>query len=191
MSLRFTPSGKILPPPEVREIVEVERLRREAARMVVASGEKVSEAIRKGYDDGFRSGREAGRMEAVAELRHLVDGYRAHLQRLMPRLEPLVLQAVERILDVMPPEEITRAVLKKVLAEAADVASLRFRVSPADHAGFAALYREVARDHGAGEMMDIIADPLVAPGEIVVETPDGQFHAGHRQQIHQLREILK
>lgn len=191
MSLRFTPSGKILPPPEIREIVEVERLRREAARMVVEQTERVTDAVRRGYEEGLRSGREQGRMEAIAELRHLADGYRAHLHRLASRLEPLVLQAVEQILDQTPPEAVTRAVIAKVLNEAGDASALRFRVSPVDQTGFDALCRDVANERDFGQMPEIVADPLVAPGEIVVETADGRFHAGHRQQIHQLREALR
>lgn len=191
MSLRFTPSGRILPPPEIASVVEVERLRREAAKLAVSSVERVSESLKKGYEDGVRAGRDAGRREAIAELRHIVDGYRAYLDALKPRIEPLVLRAVEGILGELPPVDITRSVIKKVIAEAGDTHGFRFRVAPSDAPQFEALCRECDGPGKSDAGTAVLADPLVQPGEIVVESADGQYHVGYRQQIDQLRDALK
>jgi flagellar assembly protein FliH len=143
--------------------------------------------------EGYAAGLEAGRLAAYEE----VAAERAALHALAAGLEALdpggadglaqVLSAgvLRLVTQIVGEVEIDAAVLAErcravAAAAAEETAPARLRLHPTD----------VARLQGAGLALEMVGDPLLAPGTVVLDTGQGWIEDGPHIRLERLRNAL-
>jgi type III secretion protein L len=104
-------------------------------------------------------------------------------------LEPLVVELVRnslfRILGQLDRAELIENAVSKAFGDLELSFAMSLHVSPADHEVAQRKMEQLQRS------IPVHSDPLLFPGEIVVETPKGRFHIGAREQALALTEALE
>jgi len=169
---------------------------RSAMQMRIAELERsLAEQTARAHAEGLRAGEQAGRQQAHAELKPLVDrlGQSLHeLDQFRPRLRQeaeaglvkLALQIAKRILhreltvDPGAMEGLIRIAFEKLRQREIT----RVRVHPSLENDLRAYFAA----HATSRQLQLVADPALAPGAILFDTPNGSLDCSIDTQ---LREI--
>lgn len=182
-------------------LAEAKRVLAEAHRQ---ADQMRQDAVRKGYEEGMRLGREEGlrhyqqAVEALrSEVQKLVDAILAERQRLWEEMEPqvidLVLEIARKVLreEIQARREATLSIIKHALRRVTDVEHVRIRVHPDD--------LQIAREHrddflavcDGVKQIEIVDDQRVGGGGCIIETPSGTIDASSRTQIQSIEKSLR
>ena len=186
----FVPSGRIVRAEDLGHLTEAAAFMGQARKLAeeargLASSEH-ERAVQAGYAEGFRR----GVREAMAQLAPAVAEARARLAGAEGDLAGIVVEAVQQIIGRLDDGELARRLVAKALADAVGLTGIDLRVAAED---LAAIEREVSALHEAGQaggLTAVRADPLLRPGEMVLETPRGHVHVGLKQQLGRLQAGL-
>ncbi|MFZ4531685.1 MAG: type III secretion system stator protein SctL [Alsobacter sp.] len=186
----FVPSGRIVSAEDLGHLTEAAAFMGQARKLAeeargLASSEH-ERAVQAGYAEGFRR----GVREAMAQLGPAVTEARARLTGAEGDLAGIVLEAVQQIVGRLDDGELARRLVAKALADAVGLTGIVLRVAAED---LATIEREVAALHEAGQtggLTAVRADPLLHPGEMILETPRGHVHVGLKQQLGRLQAGL-
>lgn len=187
----YTPPSKIVPAETLGAVIDagvyVERARAMLAQAQGQAQRALAEAQAAGYEAGLRQGRADG-LNALGEA---IAQVRAQLAEVENDLGQLVLDSVERIVGRIEPRDLCHRLIAVALQEARDATAIVIRVPP-DEA------QMVLEEINASPILTQIkairgveGDPLLKPGEILIETPRGRVHVGLRQQLARLQETVK
>lgn len=163
------------------------RLEPEAGEMPAIT--EPAETVADAYSEGFDEGRRSVEMEVAAER----DGIRrlaAALEVLRPEapeaLAALLAETVERLVrQIVGEVSIDGDILLERATRAAalvieEATPTRMRLSPPDHARMA----------GADLPVEMVADPLLSPGTVLLETGGGWIEDGPEVGLEKLRVAL-
>ncbi|WP_372421514.1 FliH/SctL family protein [Salinarimonas chemoclinalis] len=187
----FTPRRRVLDPEEMRAVTEATAYLGRARDLQAKLEAKTGQAVTDGREQGFREGYAAGRRAALEDFADAVKRARERLTASDEELAAIVLVAVERMLGPRDERELARACVRHALAEAADDIWAVLRVPAEDHQVFVEDLAAVSLSDTWPEIRGVEADPLLRPGEIVLETPKGRIHVGLKQQLSRLKAGLQ
>lgn len=185
MTVVLTPRGSIIPAAEFGQIHKAEELLASAKRALSAAKVEADLIREDARREGFAQGREQGLREALERIGGAIASLEGQLLDQEERIERVVLRAVELIIGALEPDEGVRRLLRHAISEAADTGPISLHVSAEE----VELVRRAAKSviHQA----EILIDPLLAPGEIVLETAVGRSHIGAREQVAALAEEMR
>jgi flagellar assembly protein FliH len=167
-----------------------------------------AEALAAAREQGLREGREAGRNAAQEEARAAVKATLDSLERLLATLpqrfemrlaaheEDMVALCFETVARILGQEAAAqdglRHMLKKTLAEFGPRRLVEIRVHPGDVQVLAQdpVVAAWLREREDGEAIQIVADPGVELGGIVLRSPSGRLDARLDHQLEALRAAL-
>lgn len=183
----FSPPGKILSPSDMQAVAEAGRYLAQARDMNGRTRQAIEEAEAEGRAKGYREGFDTGRTEALAALMDAVERARQRLAASDEELGGIVLAAVEQMIGEIDEKDAGIRCVRHALQDAADDIWAIVRVSSEDHAEVAAALQSLPMDTRSPEIKAVESDPLLKPGEIILETPKGRIHVGLRQQLSRLK----
>lgn len=184
-------TGEAVPDPQAI-LADVQLQIDEMVRQATAEVEAMREQVRQeAYEEGFAQGRRDAEQAALAQWQPLMDSaqaaiaqlkddYQRHLQEAEPQLVSLALMVAAKILrkEASRPE-VAQAVLREALNRLSGEAPARIRVNPFDHPRLSA-------PQGA----ELIADPAVGAGGVIIETPQGKVDARFATQFREIARAL-
>ncbi|MCX6537755.1 MAG: FliH/SctL family protein [Acidobacteria bacterium] len=153
------------------------------------------EAFATAYAQGEKAGHEAGAKRADAMLRRMADTLKeledlrqTIIRQTERQVVQLALSIAQRILrrEVQVDQELTCAMARVALDRLGEVASIRIRLNPDDHAAITAR-------HGpawAGRNVTIEADPAINRGGCLIESPFGFIDASVEAQFKVIEQTL-
>jgi flagellar biosynthesis/type III secretory pathway protein FliH len=153
------------------------------------------EARRQAYQEGFASGVDDGRREFALqgqEIAALIESLGVLRGELLSELEDdvvsIVFQAVTTIIGNALVERVgVVEVVRQVIGQVRDRENLIVRVSSKD---FELIKSACAQDGGAGQRVEVVAEPRILPGGCLVESSAGTLDGRLDVQLHSLRELL-
>lgn len=187
----LTPRRKVLGPDEMRAVAQATTYLARARELSARLESESAQAIAQGREQGFKEGYAAGRRAALEDFADAVKRTRERLAASDEELAGIVMVAVERIAGALDVRDVARACVRHALGEAADDLWAVLRVPPEDHQLFAEDLQGVSITESWPEIRGVEADPLLKPGEIVLETPKGRIHVGLKQQLSRLKAGLQ
>ena len=167
-----------------------------------------AEAVAAAREQGLREGREVGRSAAQEEARAAVKATLDTLERLLAALpqrfemrlaaheEDMVALCFETVARILGQEAAAqdglRHMLKKTLAEFGPRRLVEIRVHPGDVQALAGdpVVAGWLREREDGEAIQIVADPGIELGGIVLRSPSGRLDARLDHQLETLRAAL-
>lgn len=187
----FTPRRKILSPEEMNTVAQAASYLGEARRIHSKIQADADAALARAKDEGYKAGYADGRRAALADLAGGVAQARERVATSESELVAIVMVAIERMLGQLDQTDLARRCLRRALADAADEIWAIIRVSPEELAMFAEDLTHVPQTERWPEIKAVEAEPLLKPGEIMIETPKGRIHVGLRQQLSRLQSGLE
>lgn len=187
----FQPRRKVLSAADMKAVSSATTYlarAREAAGRIEA---EATRAIKEGRETGFKEGYAAGRRAALEDLADSVKRARERLTASDEELAGIVMIAVERMVGELDERRMARACVRHALSEAADDIWAVLRVPAEDHQTFVEDLKTVSLTETWPEIRGVEADPLLRPGEIMLETPKGRVHVGLKQQISRMKAGLQ
>jgi len=156
---------------------------------------RVEAAVRAGYEEGLRKGREEALAAVAAERERLARALAAvHalerdvLARLEGEIVDLAIAVAERIVRarIEAGDEVAVRVAREAIAACGETGGVRVRMHPED----VALARERAPELEAPGLVELVADPSLARGDVLVETEMETLDARVRTALLACREEL-
>jgi len=187
----LTPRRKVLGPEEMGAVAQATTYLARARDLTARLETESAQAIAQGREQGFKEGYAAGRRAALEDFADAVKRARERLAASDEELAGIVMLAVERMTGALDARDLARACVRHALSEAADDLCAVLRVAPEDHQVFENDLRSVSLSQTWPEIRAVEADPLLKPGEIVLETPKGRVHVGLKQQLSRLKAGLQ
>ena len=175
--------GKIIPRSDLTPIVEGTAFADRARMMMHQAESEAHDLFNRAREEGFAEGLAMGRREGFSALAGCVDEVRAQLSTIEGELGALVMTLLQKIIGEMDERDLIRRVIGTAIADATDATQLVVRVPECDAL---AVFEEVEAVEAGQEprrIREVVVDPLLRPGEIVIETPRGRAHVGVRQQL--------
>ena len=105
-------------------------------------------------------------------------------------LTSIVLAAIDKMIGAMDSGDLARRAVQRALREYADAVWVSIHAAPEDHAALTENISSITTYARGTTIRSIESDPLLKPGEIMVETPKGRVHVGIRQQMARLESGL-
>jgi len=188
MTAKLQPRRRIIPAAEAQAWIEGDTYREIAKRdaeALLAEARAVFEAERqRGIEVGLRAGAEA-KAALLAEATARLDRDMAAAEQ---QFAAAVIATVERVLGGFDQQELLVRAAKHALTEMRDARHLILRVA-AEEVG--AVERRLADAIGPGTaLVEIQGDPLLAPGDAVLESELGFVSVGIDAQLAALRRGL-
>ena len=182
------PRRRIIPAAEAQAWIDGDTYRdiaKRDAEALLAEARAVFESEKKrGIEAGLRAGAEA-KAALLAEATARIDHGLAAAEQ---QFAAAVVATVERVLGSFDPQELLVRAAQHALTEMREARHLILRVA-AEEAG--AVERRLAEALGPGNsLVEIQGDPLLAPGEAVLESELGFVSIGIEAQIAALRRGL-
>ncbi len=161
---------------------------------------RVQEAVRAGFSQGLARGRADGaaayeaerqklRAETAAALAALADARRKVLEECRGAVLDLALEIAERVVRarIEAGDPVAERIAEEVLAGQPRAGARTVRVHPDDHHALL----EMAPRLGSEAALDVVPDPSVAPGGVVVETSHEIVDARIETAFTSIREALE
>jgi type III secretion protein L len=188
MTPHLQPRRRIIPAAEAKAWIDGDTYREVAKRdaeALLAQARAVFEAERKrGIEAGLRAGAEA-KAALLAEATARIDRDMAAAEQ---QFAAAVISTVERVLGSFDRQELLVRAAKHALTEMREARHLILRVAAEDAA---AVERRLAEALGPGNsLVEIQGDPLLAPGDAVLESELGFVSVGIDAQLAALRRGL-
>lgn len=188
MTATLQPRSRIIPAAEAKAWIDGDAYREVAKRdaeVLLAEARAVFEAERqRGIEAGLRDGAEA-KAALLAEATARIDRDMAAAEQ---QFTAAVIATVERVLGRFDQQELLVRAAKHALTEMRDARHLILRVAAE---GATAVERRLAEALGADiRLVEIQGDPLLAPGDAVLESELGFVSVGVEAQLAALRRGL-
>ena len=187
----FIPATKVLSAEEMKILRIADRFRDEARRLHESMSRTVAEAQENARKKGHQQGFEQGRLEALESLVEAINGVRQRLAASDEELAGIVVAAVEGIIGAMDDHDLALRCVRRALDDAAGDIWAKVHVTPPEVAYLEEGLRKLPMTGIWPEIRGVEADPLLKPGEIILETPKGRTHVGIRQQLSRLKAGLE
>lgn len=183
----FISSRKVLSPSDLNCVAEATTYQTEMRRLLQRTQQDLAEASETARREGFANGYAEGVRSALADLTESVEAVRLALGAAENDLTGIVMSAIERMLGEMDSGEIARRAVTRALRDAADAVWVSIHASPEDHPALTSHMADIMASTRGTTIRAIESDPLLKPGEIMIETPKGRVHVGLRQQLARLQ----
>lgn len=187
----FAPARKVIPSIDMRMVLDAGAYLSDARRIHSETKQAVAKAQAEGSEQGYREGFDRGRTEALAQLVDAIGQVRQRLVASDEELAEIVFAAVEQMLGEMDRKDAALRCVRRALDDAASDVWAILRVSPDDLADVERGLRSLPLTNAWPEIRGVESDPLLKPGEIILETPKGRVHVGLRQQLSRLKAGLQ
>jgi len=162
--------------------------------------EKLSQARKEGFEEGRQKGEEEGKSACMREvenlrermataLESLEEGRRKFLQKVDTIEEELIETALDLAKEVIAKEigrdskEIAHRLARLLLTEVKEAASVTLKVSPED-------YDYLKEKFQNDDRLQLVADPSVAPGGVVVISDIGSIDGEIMQRFERIKEAV-
>jgi len=196
---RVLKAGQGAPPWPRRRLSAAEWMEAERAAQLVAGAEAEAEAVRRAAGEVRAAAREQGlaegRREAAAELENrlseLAEAQRRWLARAEVEVIDLAVEMARRILgrELRGDPAVACQGLAAALRAAGPRRALRVRLHPASVASLRT--GAVSAEEGSvAPGLELVADPDLAPGDVVVETEAGQVDGRIARRLEAFRSAL-
>ncbi len=183
----FLSASKIISKEDLETITDVlayeHMVRAQLERMEHECAQNKHMASQEGYDIGVMQGRKDA-FEAMAQS---LEEVRERFLAMESELTHVVLSAVEKIIGATQQEEIAQRIIAQALHQMADQVAVTIACAPEDHGQLNHDIVEIQQHITTPHILGLNIDPLLQPGEILVETPQGRVHIGLAHQLARLR----
>lgn len=183
----FVASRRVLTPQELNCIVEATQFQIETRRILGRVQQEAAEARDAARQEGYDEGYAEGVRSAMEDMAEAVQNVRAALLSAENDLAAIVLTAIEKMIGSLEPHDLARRAVIRALKDATDAVWVSIHVAPEDHPSIARDTAELSNAAGGASIRSIQSDPLLKPGEMLIETPKGRIHVGLRQQMARLQ----
>lgn len=180
----------------------------EAERLVAEAKGQAEEIRRQAYEEGYAKGHQEGleaaraKMEAAVEdLGRAVRALEAARREVLAGLEGEILGLVQAACDklLLTPgavdERAIQEVVRQAISRLIDLEKVTVRLSQADLARVEEYRPQLAKEFSELGALELVADPELAPGDCLVETPTAKIDARlstRRQRVYEkLSEALE
>lgn len=167
---------------------------REVVTLAHRYGETLKADMREQVEAARRAGFEAGTQEARTEFAASVVTTVAEMEAAFTRLEMrivgTVMGALQQVLGQLDQRLVMEKLVRRVLGEARNGKQLRLRVSASQFDEVNQWLSNVIKDFPDVEFVDVLKDPLAAPGTCVLESEFGAIDASLDVQLAAVRRGL-
>ncbi len=180
------PRGKVVDAPATRPYRPPERTARTDASPEELAKRRVEDAVRAGYEEGLRRGREEAEQQLAEQLiavRESLARSTAELHALAERVLELVkdeivglaLQIASRVVRerIEAGDPVVVRIADEMLARLGEGVSCRLRIHPEDREALGRLQPELE----AKGLVELVVDPSVGRGGLIVEAGDEELDA--------------
>lgn len=186
---------------------------RQKADQIVREAEQRAQAVlaqarERGYAEGHREGLEQGRQEgraagqaewteALAVAQRLIEAAHTYREQTVRATEAqivaLALQIAEKIIgDALAQQpELVQRVVTNALAHVLPNEDLHIRLHPRDAGAIQAAWAAAPPPAMAGHRWEVLADPDLQPGDVIIELPNGSVDARLRTQLERIQAALE
>jgi type III secretion protein L len=185
-TLNFVPAKKILTAEDLKCVVDATTYQTETRRVLNRVQQETAETMETARREGFVTGYSEGIKNAIDDMSEAVESVRVSLLSAENDLTGIVLQAVEKLIGALDPQELARRAVKRALRDASDAVWVSIHVAPEEHPALISHMSEITAAARGTTIRAIESDPLLKPGEMMLETPKGRVHVGLRQQLARL-----
>ena len=164
--------------------------RQEAERLVAEAKDQAGEIRRQAYEEGYAKGHQEGleaaraKMEAAVEdLARAVRALEAARREVLAGLEGEIIGLVQAACDklLLTPgaveERAIQEVVRQAISRLIDLEKVTVRLSQADLARVEEYRPRLAKEFSELGTLELVADPELAPGDCLVETPTAKIDA--------------
>jgi flagellar biosynthesis/type III secretory pathway protein FliH len=190
-SPNFIPKKRILSPDELNCIVEATDYQSATRKIYNTAQAETAAAVEKARMEGYSVGYSEGIKSSIEEMLEAVDAVKMALMSAENDLTSIVLVAIEKMIGDMDLGELARRAVVRALRDYSDAVWVSIHAAPEDHAALTENISSITTAARGTTVRSIEADPLLKPGEIMVETPKGRVHVGIRQQMARLESGLE
>jgi flagellar biosynthesis/type III secretory pathway protein FliH len=190
-SPNFIPKKRILTPEELDCIVEATDYQSATRKIYNTAQAETAAAVEKARMEGYSVGYSEGIKSSIEEMLEAVDSVKMALMSAENDLTSIVLVAIEKMIGDMDLGELARRAVVRALRDYSDAVWVSIHAAPEDHAALTENISSITTAARGTTVRSIEADPLLKPGEIMVETPKGRVHVGIRQQMARLESGLE
>lgn len=183
----FVAARRVLSAQELNCIVEATQFQIETRRILGRVQQDAAEARDAARQEGYDEGYAEGVRSAMEDMAEAVQNVRAALLSAENDLGAIVLTAVEKMIGSLEPQDLARRAVIRALQDATDAVWVSIHVAPEDHPSIARDTAELSSAANGAPIRSIQSDPLLKPGEMLIETPKGRIHVGLRQQMARLQ----
>jgi type III secretion protein L len=185
-TLNFVPSKKVLTAEDLRCVVDATTYQTETRRVLNRVQQETAETMEAARREGFVTGYSEGIKNAIDDMSEAVESVRASLLSAENDLTGIVLQAIDKLIGALDPPELARRAVKRALRDASDAVWVSIHVAPEEHPALISHMSDITAAARGTTIRAIESDPLLKPGEMMLETPKGRVHVGLRQQLARL-----
>jgi flagellar biosynthesis/type III secretory pathway protein FliH len=183
--------GRVLKAARVNDELGIAQRKAEADQILDQARSSAAEMLVRAREQGFDEGRSTVLRATIEEVRRILGDFSNLVREREDMLAGVVMDAVEKIIGAVPTEDQLRLVLGKALSDMLDSFTVVLKVAAED----LALVRNVLADlqdaGQGGNIVSVLVDPLLASGEMLLETERGRVHIGLEQQFARLRAGLQ
>ncbi len=182
--------------------------RQEAERLLAEAKDQAEDIRRRAYEEGYAKGHQEGleaaraKMEAAAEdLARAVRALEAARREVLAGLEGEVIGLVQAVCDklLLTPGAVDQRAIQEVVRQAMDrlidLEEVTVRLSRADLARVEEYRPRLAEQFSELGALELVADPELAPGDCLIETPTAKIDARlstRRQRVYEkLAQVLE
>lgn len=186
----FIPGRRILSPEELNCIVRATEYQNSTRRILNSAQEETAQAMEQARQKGFDLGYTEGIKNSIEDMLEAVDAVKNSLMAAENDLTNIVLAAIDKMIGSMDTGDLARRAVQRALREYSDAVWVSIHAAPEDHAALRDNISEISTHARGTTIRSLQSDPLLKPGEILVETPKGRVHVGIRQQMARLESGL-
>jgi flagellar biosynthesis/type III secretory pathway protein FliH len=187
----FIPKRRILSREELNCIVEATDYQSTTRKIYNNAKEETANAKEQARMQGYNIGYSEGIKSAIEDMLESVDAVKMSLLSAENDLTSIVLAAIDKMIGDMDTGELARRAVIRALRDYADAIWVSIHAAPEDHAALTENISAITTAARGTTIRSIEADPILKPGEIMVETPKGRVHVGIRQQMARLQSGLE
>jgi flagellar assembly protein FliH len=162
----------------------------------------MSELQKSSYDEGFQKGLEEGARKKGEEVKTVVAAYADAVKKLdeskkqlVHQLEPQVIELCKKAAETVIGREIQggsanlEAIVKPILSKVPDAMKIIIKVNPEDLNQMRQFSSDLVGD-GKIESLEVVSDPSIGKGGVVIETDVGSIDAKLETRVEQMKKSL-
>ena len=180
-------SGRVLKAERVNEELGIAQRRAEAGQMLDKARQSAAQMLAAAREQGLEEGRKAVLTATVEDVRRILNEFSNQVRHHDDAFVDIVMQSVEKIIGQAPKQEQVRMLLTKALSDMLDSFTVVLKVSAEDLIMVREILAAIQAGGQGGNVIAALVDPLLASGEMLLETERGRIHVGLAQQLARLR----
>jgi flagellar assembly protein FliH len=162
----------------------------------------MSELQKRSFDEGFQKGLEEGARKKGEEVKTVVAAYADAVKKLdeskkqlVLQLEPQVIELCKKAAETVIGREIQggsaslEAIVKPILSKVPDAMKIIIKVNPEDLNQMRQFSSDLVGD-GKIESLEVVSDPSIGKGGVVIETDVGSIDAKLETRVEQMKKSL-